>query len=84
MVCAGVKWENMRHPWLRRLTWNPLLAGAGLAYFVCRTAISGVTTARIMGLVVFALWFALSLIDYFTNHKYLDWLYSDDDANPKR
>jgi hypothetical protein len=58
-----------------------LVAALPFGYFVYRVSVSGFTTFRTIGLAVVTLWFVLAVVDLATRHRYLDWLYSEDDAD---
>ena len=68
----------MKHPLSRRLLWNPfllILPIASLGYSLFTHEFSVVRTT---GFAIVGLWFAMSVADSLTNHRLLDWLYSDD------
>ncbi len=69
---------RMRHPFLRRLMWNPLLVAIPLAYSVTATYLNGFPVWRIAVVGSVALWFGLSAYDWITGHRWLDWVYSED------
>jgi hypothetical protein len=71
------KMPNMvrRHPLARRLLWNPGFVALPTAYFVHRVWQDGFASARAAGLVTGMSWFALSVFDLITKHRFLDWLY---------
>ena len=68
-----------QHPRLRLLSWHPLVAAVPFGYFVYRVGESGFSVFRTIGLSVVTIWFVLAIVDLATGHRYLDWLYSDDD-----
>lgn len=71
--------STQQHPRHRLLAWNPIVSGFPFIYFVYLFYINGPTTIRILGFAVVLTWFALSIVDFATSHRYLDWLYSEDD-----
>ncbi len=70
----------MRHPFLRRLAWNPLLVAVFLAYLGYSAYLHGFPVGRTAGAAFVALWFGLSVYDTVTRHRFLDWLLSDESA----
>ena len=49
-----------------------------MLYFIYRGNTAGFTAVRAMGLGIVTVWFLLSLINWFANDRFLDWLYSDE------
>jgi hypothetical protein len=45
---------------------------------VYRTYLGRAGIAGLLGLAFIGLWFALSMYDWVTRHRWLDWLYSDE------
>lgn len=67
-----------RHPFLRRLNWNPLVVAIPLAYLGYTTYQLGFPFGRTAGAAFVALWFGLSVFDALSGHRLLDWLYADE------
>lgn len=66
-----------RHPFLRRLAWDPSVAIYWVAitgFFAYRDDFSFWLT---VGVAINALWFILSVFDTISGHRWLDWLYPD-------
>jgi hypothetical protein len=68
----------MRHPLLRRLAWNPIVAAVPLARLWGNSYDSGFPIVRTAGAAFVGLWFALAVYDTLTNHRLLDYLYADE------
>jgi hypothetical protein len=67
-----------RHPFLRRLSWNPLIVAVPLVYLGYTAYRGGFPAGRTAGAGFVALWFGLSVFDALSRHRLLDWLYSDE------
>ncbi len=63
---------RIRHPFLRRLLWNPLVVGIPLAYFGYTAYLRDFPVGRTAGAGFVALWFGLSLFDAVSGHRWLD------------
>lgn len=74
--------SQVRHPFTRRLLWNPLVVAVPLAYLGYTAYLSGLPTVRTAGAAFVGLWFALSVFDAVSGHRWLDWLYSDEAEPP--
>jgi hypothetical protein len=72
--------KERRHSLPRRLLWHPAIVAILTAYFAERTWRLGLSLARTGGLLVSAVWLVLSVFDFMSNHKLLDWLYDDESA----
>ena len=67
----------MNHSLVKRLNWNPFFVAlpfAAMCFFLY-SAPSDLFT--LVGCVFVGVWFFLSLCDYFSSHKLLDWIYRD-------
>lgn len=63
----------------RRLQWNPLLVAIPVGYLCFTTYIQGFPFGRTAAAAFMVVWFGLSVYNTISGHKWLDWLYSDDD-----
>ena len=72
---------SRKHPRLRLFSWHPLLAAVPFSYLVHRVSVRGFTTLGTITLAVVTIWFVLAVVDLATRHRYLDWLYSEDDID---
>ena len=65
------------------MNWNPFVVVFPLGYFIYKCFFVDASWFRISALAFISLWFLMSVYDYFSNHKLLDWMYSDehDDEN---
>jgi hypothetical protein len=52
-----------RHPFLRRLAWNPFNVAVPFAYLAYTTYLLGFPVARTLGAAFVGLWFGLSVLD---------------------
>jgi hypothetical protein len=69
-----------RHPFLRRVGWNPAIVAMPFAYLAYTTYLAGFPVPRTIGAAFVGLWFGLSVFDFATRHRLLDWLYSDEES----
>jgi hypothetical protein len=67
-----------RHSLLARLAWHPVVAGVVFLYsayrFLREQGDSG--DLQIMGVV--AVWLGISIYDWSNSHRWLNWLFADD------
>ncbi|MFO0851596.1 MAG: hypothetical protein U0871_24000 [Gemmataceae bacterium] len=71
-----------RHPLYRRVIWNPLVVAVPFAYLMYRTWQGDPGPAGWAGVAFIGLWFALSVYDALTSHRWLDILYGDEPSPP--
>jgi uncharacterized protein YegJ (DUF2314 family) len=65
---------------LRRLGWHPLLALGPFSYLAYRTYLGGAGVATLAALAFVGIWLGLSIYDWFTAHRWLDWLYRNEES----
>lgn len=70
--------ETSRHSLLVRLFWHPLVSGVAFLYSGYRFfgQDGGFGDLQIMGAV--GVWLGISIYDWSTSHRWLDWLYGTD------
>jgi hypothetical protein len=73
---------RVRHPFLRRLAWNPLVVGVLFVYMWCTAYFAEFPLWRTAGTAFIGFWFGLSAHDTVSGHRWLDWLYSDEAEPP--
>ena len=73
---------RVRHPFLRRLKWNPLVVAFPFTYLAYTAYLLGFPAARTAGAAFVGFWFGLSAYDAVSRHRWLDWLYSEDAGPP--
>jgi len=61
-----------------KFLWHPMLSFWLLLASIVRLN-HGVTTLRIVGVIIIAIWFVLSIYDKGNNHRLLKWIYSKDE-----
>jgi hypothetical protein len=67
-----------------RVQWSPPVALACFAYMLARTLTNGLTTFRLLGLLVTGLWSVLAVYDRMSGGKLLHRLYPDNPDNPDK
>lgn len=80
LICRSTM-SAPRHSLFRRLSWHPVVAAVPLAFLLYRATNHGVTVIRGIGLAIVSIWLVLAIIDATTDHRFLNWLYSEDDAD---
>src|SRR5271166_5968755 len=75
--CARKKSSMPRHRLIRRLNWNPFVVAVPLAYLAYSAYTSGFPLWRTAAASVVGLWFGMSVFDWVSKHRLLDWMYPD-------
>ncbi|MFT4711244.1 MAG: hypothetical protein ACJAZ8_002269 [Planctomycetota bacterium] len=71
----------LEHSLFRRLQWNPFLVAIPLQYMWYSTFLRGFPLPRTLGACFMLLWFVMSVRDFKSGHKLLDWMYGPDDVD---
>ncbi|HZL38210.1 MAG TPA: hypothetical protein VFC78_23045 [Tepidisphaeraceae bacterium] len=77
-VRFGPSRNSSSHPPARLLVWNPAFVAVLTAFFVERMWRLGYSPSRLGGTVVGSIWLLLAAYDWFSDHRLLDWMYSQD------
>ena len=73
-------------PKLALITWHPIFVLLLLLYIISRAIRNDFTNVSIILIIFSSIYFIISLYNYFTKNKFLNWLYNEQqvDQEPKR
>jgi hypothetical protein len=68
-----------KHSLYRRIKWSPFVTWLPCVYMWHITIAQDFPPMQILGACLITTWFLLTVADFWTNHRFLDWLYRADE-----